>query len=118
MLASYKYKYLSAVTAGMPAGALKDSGGSKLTMSQNGLLKVQHIVNVRQGLGMGPGLGFASNAGLHQRGATAFSQQAFPSQDGAGSRYSHMASRPSSYVEFFVMPSEEELLDDDERTDE
>ena len=44
---SYKYKYLSAVTASMPAVTLKDNYGTKVTVDCHGLLRVQHILSLR-----------------------------------------------------------------------
>ncbi|BBN13764.1 cell cycle checkpoint protein [Marchantia polymorpha subsp. ruderalis] len=44
----YKYKHLRATTANIPSSILKDNRGSKLTIGEGGLLKVQHLISVRQ----------------------------------------------------------------------
>ena len=73
----YKYKYLRATTANIPNDILKDNRGSKLTVDANGLLKVQHIINIRP-------------AGGHQQDNTT---------EGAAIR--------TSYIEFYLAPEEE-----------
>lgn len=104
----YSYKHLSAVTANIPNAALKDNHGSKLTIDCNGLLRVQHIVNLRAVPAAGarastPGAGGA-DAGTPR--APAFSQQAYPSQDEGGGGHLHRSSK-TSYVEFYVAPQED-----------
>lgn len=73
----YKYKYLRATTANIPNDILKDNRGSKLTVDANGLLKVQHIINIRP-------------AGGHQQDNIT---------EGAAIR--------TSYIEFYLAPEEE-----------
>ncbi|CAI5471776.1 unnamed protein product [Closterium sp. Yama58-4] len=48
----YRYKHLSAATASIPAAVLKENHASKLTIDRHGLLRVQHVVNMRA---TGPG---------------------------------------------------------------
>lgn len=43
----YKYKFLSASIANIPNTILKDNRGSKMTIDSLGLLKVQHIINLK-----------------------------------------------------------------------
>ncbi|EFJ24062.1 hypothetical protein SELMODRAFT_102024 [Selaginella moellendorffii] len=45
---SYKYKFLRATTANVPNSVTKDNRGSKLTIGAGGLLKVQHLISLRQ----------------------------------------------------------------------
>ncbi|KAI5059632.1 hypothetical protein GOP47_0025951 [Adiantum capillus-veneris] len=75
----YKYKFLKATTANIPAHILKDNRGSKLTISSSGLLKVQHLIPVR---------------------LTAAQQQQMDT--GTNQQQSRV-----SYIEFYVMPEEE-----------
>lgn len=121
----YKFKYLSAVTASMPAVTLKDNYGSKLTIDCHGLLRVQHILNLRHSSlpsfaasnsHGNAGTAGAGNATTANAGVT-FSQQ-FPnssqdvrlgsrvSQSGVGRGVSSVGR--TSYVEFYVAPEEED----------
>ncbi|MCO5563170.1 hypothetical protein L7F22_016807 [Adiantum nelumboides] len=75
----YKYKFLKATTANIPAHILKDNRGSKLTISSLGLLKVQHLIPVR-----------LTRAQQHQMDPSTNQQQ-----------------NRVSYIEFYVMPEEE-----------
>ncbi|MCO5582907.1 hypothetical protein L7F22_036810 [Adiantum nelumboides] len=79
----YKYKFLKATTANIPAHILKDNRGSKLTISSLGLLKVQHLIPVR-----------LTPAQQHQMDPSTNQQQ-----------------NRVSYIEFYVMPEEENDLD-------
>lgn len=91
----YKYKYLRAITANVPAAVVRDNRGSKLTIDANGLLKVQHIV------------------GIKPQTAPAF--HAPPDADAAlgGPGGAAAQSVRTSYIEFFVLP-EEELVEERE----
>ncbi|GAQ86775.1 Repair protein Rad1 [Klebsormidium nitens] len=80
----YKYKFLRATTANIPGSILKDNRGSKLTIDNRGLLKVQHIISIRQT-------------------AAQVQQNQDSSLDG---RMTDQSSR-ISYVEFYVLPDEE-----------
>ncbi|PIN22824.1 Checkpoint 9-1-1 complex, RAD1 component [Handroanthus impetiginosus] len=42
----YKYKFLRATTSNIPSSVIRDNRGSKLTVGQGGMLKVQHLVSV------------------------------------------------------------------------
>ncbi|KAH7424271.1 hypothetical protein KP509_11G000300 [Ceratopteris richardii] len=75
---NYKYKFLKATTSNIPAHILKDNRGSKVTVSNTGLLKVQHLIPVR----LAPA-----------------QQQIDPSANQQQSRV--------SYIEFYVLPEEE-----------
>lgn len=79
----YKYKFLKATTANIPAHILKDNRGSKLTIGSSGLLKVQHLIPVRL--------------------TPAQQQQMDPGTNQQQSRV--------SYIEFYVMPEEEGDID-------
>lgn len=89
----YKYKYLRAITANVPAAVVRDNRGSKLTVDAGGLLKVQHIV------------------GLKPAAAAA---APFPPPPDGGPRAAADGVR-TSYIEFFVMPDEELLEEEEER---
>ncbi|XXG68093.1 hypothetical protein AAC387_Pa06g1263 [Persea americana] len=76
----YKYKFLRATTSNIPSSVLKDNRGSKFTVGQGGMLKIQHLVSVIRSSGQHP----HNDAGGYQQ----------PSR--------------IAYIEFFVKPEEDD----------
>lgn len=72
----YKYKFLRATTSNIPSSVIKENRGSKLTIGQGGMLKVQHLVSV------------AKPSNSHSRA------------DSAG----YLQPSRIAYIEFFVKP--------------
>eukprot|EP00898_Chlorokybus_atmophyticus_P007186 jgi/Chlat1/7469/Chrsp6S07502 len=82
---TYKYKHLRATVASIPSAALKENRGSKLTIDCHGLLKVQHMIAARK-----------------------------PAHVTEEDQAAHEASSRISYVEFFVLPEEDQYDPEDE----
>ncbi|GBG68579.1 hypothetical protein CBR_g3124 [Chara braunii] len=91
----YKYKHLKATTANIPASIVKDNRGSKLTVNDNGLLRVQHMISIRSS---------SSSTAGNQPQPQFFTSQGLGTTTGQGSPMPRV-----SYTEFFVMPEEEPL---------
>ncbi|CAI7814179.1 unnamed protein product, partial [Closterium sp. NIES-53] len=100
----YRHKHLSAATSSIPAAVLKENHASKLTIDRHGLLRVQHVVNMRP---TGPG-GRNANDAPDAFGMGSLPAVSQPTQDGARSQTQQNRSARTSFVEFFVAPQEED----------
>ncbi|GJP53486.1 hypothetical protein CLOM_g13363 [Closterium sp. NIES-68] len=103
----YRYKHLSAATTSIPAAVLKENHASKLTIDCHGLLRVQHVVNMRA---TGPS-GRHANEAPDAQGVGSIPAFSQPTQD--GSQALHNRSARTSFVELFVAPQEEDYEADE-----